>query len=1355
MKKTTNIFTLSLILAAAFIFSCGGGGGGGVDNAIEDNSFSIGYNANGAESGTAPSAQNGNGKEVLSVSANTGSLAKAGYLFDGWNTSADGSGADYAPGALYNGKNIILYAKWAAIFNYSINSVSPAPSLDGAQMAPAISYATITGLTEKGMSLSDIAIPQMIDGYTITSIGSNAFQGCTNVSNVQIPETVTNIGDSAFSGCSNLTDITMKGTVPPSVGTDAFAGCVQLAVTVPQSAASAYNSSPSWSTVPILAPGTFSIIYNGNGSDGGIVPQRQVGMTGVTILVYGNNGSLTRAGCTFDGWNTKADGTGNRFVEDGSYAGPDNMTLYAQWTHPDYTVEFNGNGADTEASPATIKVIAPANTIDSLPATPPQKNGYHFVGWYTQAGGTGDPFVVGSQVITDRTVYAKWTLRPDFTVTYNAPEATTPAGQTSKVVVAPKTTVEELPTAPVRTGYNFGGWYTEPNGKGTQFTAETPVNDNITVYAKWNSYEYVVTFDYNNSDRPTGQVKKTVSSPDTSVGTLPTAPVRGGYYFVGWNTAADGTGDMFIASTPVTANITVYPKWSLNPTFTVTFDSQGANTAADPSVKEVVAPATKIDSLPTDPIKEDSIFAGWFTGENGTGDEFTADTVVAGNITVYAKWLYNYTVTFDDRGADTPVSPTSKTVKAPATTVGTLPTPPEKTNYTFGGWYHGNIDNYGILNLYGEEFKANTIVNMNQTVYAKWIPNTYQITYKDKDGAAFSGVHGNNYPTQYTYGNTTALKIPSKTGWLFGGWYEDSSCTGSVVTQLTQLLYSGDITLYAKWNEYNYTITFNGNGADVQADPQIKTVASPATTVGELPTDPSRTGYDFVRWDLSSNGSGGTFYANSTVSSNRTVYAQWAPQTYQITYKDKGGLAFSGVHGNNYPTSHTYNSTTDLVNPTKTGWLFGGWYADSSCSGSVLTQIAPTAFSNNITLYAKWDRYEYTVTFDGNGAETPADPASITIESPNTTVGSLPAVNPLRPGYLFTGWNTQQNGQGETFTKDMVIVSDKTVYATWVALYTYSITNNEITITGLTSEGEKLSSINIPSAIDGKAVATMGDNAFKDNISLTSITMPDSITTIGESSFSGCTGLTSITIPQGVTSISDDAFRNCSNIVTINYNATQCTIKSKKVYPNNFGKNDIFYGCTKLAEIIFGDNVRTIPNRAFYYCSTLRNITMVSGVTTIGSEAFEQCTGLTSVTIPNGVTSIGDNAFTGCTSLTSVTLPNSVTRIGGNAFNGCSILTNITIPNTVTNIGTYAFGSTSITTITIPNSVTNIGTYAFYNCQRLESIRMERETPPTGKSNMFDYCGLLTNIYVPSTSVDAYKAADGWSSYEELIVANE
>ncbi|MBO7047317.1 MAG: InlB B-repeat-containing protein [Spirochaetia bacterium] len=874
MKKTFCLFALSIILIFTLLLSCGGGGGG-VDNAMEDTSFSIGYNSNGAESGTAPAAQQGNGKEVLSVSANSGNLAKGGYLFDGWNTSADGSGADYAPGALYNGKNITLYAKWAAIFTYSINAVSPAPSLDGVQQSPGISSAVITGLTERGRQLSSVSIPSSIDGYTISSIGASAFQDCSNLTEITIPNTVTDIGDNAFNGCANLSELTMQGTAPPSLGADAFTGCVLLVVSVPQSAASTYNEKPGWTTVTIISPGIFSINYSGNGSDGGVVPLRQMGTTGFPVQVYGNTGDLTRAGCTFNNWNTKPDGTGNRFVPNDSYSGPDNIVLYAQWTHPDYTVTFNGNEADTEASPGSITVKAPANTMGELPSTPPKKNGYYFAGWYTQSGGTDDPFVVGSQVIDSMTVYAKWTLRPDFTVTYEAPEATTPAGQTSKVVVAPKTTVEELPTAPKRTGYNFGGWYTEKDGKGTRFTAETTVNDNITVYAKWESYNY-----------------------------------------------------------------------------SVTFASPGADTAANPTSMSVKSPATTVEALPSDPVKDGNVFDGWYTEPNGNGDLFTASTLVDGDITVYANWSTLYSITYvgnNNTGGQAPERQRGENGDIiTLQSQGNL----ERIGYTFNGW-NTNADGSGTDYSAG----ANHTISGNLVLYAKWTANVYQITYKDKGGSAFSGVHGDNHPTSHTYGRSTALVNPTKVGYLFGGWYSNSACTGDALIQINTDAITENITLYAKWNEYHYTVTFNSQGATTGASPTRIDVDSPNTTVGSLPSEPIKTGYRFGGWNTKADGTGTDYLeeASYRVNGNATLYAKWL-RLYTIIYDSNGATGGFAPSAQEYVgiSGETITLCANTGNLTRSGYWFGGWNTKADGSGINRVEGASYTITGDVTMYAKW-----------------------------------------------------------------------------------------------------------------------------------------------------------------------------------------------------------------------------------------------------------------------------------------------------------------------------------------------------------------------------------------------------------------
>ena len=133
---------------------------------------------------------------------------------------------------------------------------------------------------------------------------------------------------------------------------------------------------------------------------------------------------------------------------------------------------------------------------------------------------------------------------------------------------------------------------------------------------------------------------------------------------------------------------------------------------------------------------------------------------------------------------------------------------------------------------------------------------------------------------------------------------------------------------------------------------------------------------------------------------------------------------------------------------------------------------------------------------------------------------------------------------------------------------------------------------------------------------------------------------------------------------------------------------------------------------------------------TIGSDAFAYCSGLTSVTIPNNVTTIGSRAFYDCRGIRSLTIGSSVTSIGGSAFNLCE----------------------NLTTVTIPSSVVEIGTGAFNQCLRLATVTSMATTPPTMGNGVFDETA-ISSIRVPSGSVSAYRAADGWKKYANIITA--
>ena len=285
-----------------------------------------------------------------------------------------------------------------------------------------------------------------------------------------------------------------------------------------------------------------------------------------------------------------------------------------------------------------------------------------------------------------------------------------------------------------------------------------------------------------------------------------------------------------------------------------------------------------------------------------------------------------------------------------------------------------------------------------------------------------------------------------------------------------------------------------------------------------------------------------------------------------------------------------------------------------------------------------------------------------------------------------------------------------------------------VKITGYSGNDEI---INIPSTINDKKVTSIGDFAFSDCESLTSVTIPDSVTSIGNCAFDGCSGLTNVTIPNSVTSIGDFAFSDCESLTSVTIPDSVTSIG-----------NQAFDGCSCLTSITIPNSVTSIGDGVFHGCSGLTSITIPNGVTSIGNHAFYDCESLTSITIPDSVTSIGDYAFSDCSGLTSITIPDSVTSIGNSAFSSCSGLTSITIPNSVTSIGNYAFsGCKSLTSITIPNSVTSIGEFAFRSCSGLTSITILDSVTSIGNCAFYS-CSSLKNITVSSNNKN-YTSEDG------------
>lgn len=196
-----------------------------------------------------------------------------------------------------------------------------------------------------------------------------------------------------------------------------------------------------------------------------------------------------------------------------------------------------------------------------------------------------------------------------------------------------------------------------------------------------------------------------------------------------------------------------------------------------------------------------------------------------------------------------------------------------------------------------------------------------------------------------------------------------------------------------------------------------------------------------------------------------------------------------------------------------------------------------------------------------------------------------------------------------------------------------------------------------------------------------------------------------------------------------------------------------FMGATELKSIILPSNLQVIGFMAFQACASISEFIIPNSVHSIAGGSFINMRSLTSIIIPNSVTAFGNSIFSNSINLDSVILPIEMELIPSELFFQCSSLTTIEIPNSVKSIGFRAFFMSGLITIDIPDSVISIGEAAFSECLALNTIICRSINPPLLHISAFEYSTNIANIFVPAESVDAYKTAEGWSTYADKITA--
>ena len=667
------------------------------------------------------------------------------------------------------------------------------------------------------------------------------------------------------------------------------------------------------------------------------------------------------------------------------------------------------------------------SVVDKISVSPVMftKVGHVFVHWNTAPDDSGTVYQTGDIVTltSDQTVYAIWT-KANYSIQYWT------NGGTFSNPVQTAYTYGDTVTLPIPNwdGNTFEGWYTNALLTGEPITVlDSSTYGNQVLYAKWagvTAYTITSSAGQHGSIFPLGSIIYDGISQDYQI--IPMNGYKIATFMVDGIDQSENVVNHQYVLTNVTKDIQIDVTFEKIVSSDITiFASSDVFGSISPDGYIVVTSGSNMTYQMTPNVGyviEDVQVNGESIGAVSSVVLTNINTPQSVYVTFKPMPVIQSNLTFILNGGKTQAGYDLPTEYIEGIGL-TLPSAPKVNQafHTFLGWYD-------TVQFDGEPMTWISLTDHgDKTFYAKWAVNASSLIFNSNGGSEVSTIEGH-------YGDVVVEPTdPTKLGYTFIGWYQDALLTSPYTFDT---LPGEATTLYAKWVENNYTMTFESNGGSI-----INDITQAFGSIVLKPTDPTKLGYTFEGWFTDESGTNAYDFITMPAE-DIVLYAKWTVNEYTITFETQGGSTVANI---------TLPFGSDVIkpeDPTKLGYNFYGWYSSIQPLTAYTFSTMP---AENVTVYAVWDAIPYAITYNCNGGSD--------VYTRYQSIGT-PVIEPEQPtklGHTFVGWYSDEL-LTMPYTFAQMPAESFTLYAKW--------TVNEYTITFETQGGSTVANITLPFGSD-------------------------------------------------------------------------------------------------------------------------------------------------------------------------------------------------------------------------------------------------------------------------------------------------